>query len=1366
MCAVHRSEYRPAFRSDHLLNSAGVTVVIVAITRSIVRQCWTILEPPHSLLLRSYSSMSRHLFMQKFAIVCMLSFTTIEVVSADEPRPVVEINTVEKKQQKFFHTKVLPLLQARCFECHDRSDEVAEIEELGGSLLLSSRKAMLVGGDTGPAIVPGSPDESLLIQAIRYDGYEMPPRSKMPVEEIQILEKWVKEGAYFPKELDSAPEFQVSEFPLDQRAEDHWAWHFHPDAVQVPDSTGDWAKTDIDRYVMKGLEQHGLQPAAEVDRTTLIRRLSFDITGLPPSIADIEAFTNDPAATEQAVATVVDRLLASPAFGEHWGRHWLDLVRYADTLGHEFDYALPDAWKYRDYVIRAFNEDVPYDQFVKEHVAGDLLTNPRQHVQQKYNESIIGTGFWFLHEDKHAPVDVKAEEAAIIDNQIDVFSKTFLGMTLACARCHDHKFDAISTADYYAMAGYLQSSHRQAAWLDPGQQIKQKLKEVAELKSATLHQLDQIAESKVIQTETADYLSAAVLALNAETDSALPIFDRSHAARPAAKPDVLFADFEDQAFSGGQPAGWIPKGDAFAKGPIEGAGSPSQKLTGVLGKRTANSFAGTDALKGSLTSTPFVINHSGISFLIAGGSSAENVGIKLLIDGQVVRSAAGERSDQLKRKRWIVEDFIGQTAILKIEDRSTGRWGHVVVDDIRFIDVDQSLPLARDIKQLADHFQLNSKTLRKWIRLLHESRFETTPMVLQDAVRFANLCSKQPLKQAVKTFRDVNLSKANVRQQLAESAQVLGDFSCGVPDGWSTSGQAFDTDADGTGTLWFDAHPLIENECVSSASLSVNQRGSLFSPTFILEGDQILVQIAGEAAGLRLVVDGYIMHEFNSLLFNGMKASVDTDGEFRWISLAGDTGRYAGHKAHLEIRDDNDGWFAVRQVIMPHHGQSHAVKKLLNAETAFSVNTSASNSAWNEGSELKLNALIKSLVPDSNIAARSQLLWLQQNGLLQGQNDGQLKLHLESWSTKAKQVAAPVSVMAMMDGSPENERVFIRGNHKSLGEEVPRNILTALRLTDTDLQQATSSTVSSHDMEGSGRLQLAMKLVDRQNPLTARVAVNRIWHHLFGKGLVASTDNFGLMGSKPTHPKLLDYLAVKFMDQGWSMKTAIRNMVLSRTYRLQSMSPKANERLDPTNQYLHRASIRRLSAESIRDTMLAVSGELNDEQFGKPIPTHLTAFMQGRGRPGSNGPLDGHGRRSIYLKINRNFLSPMMTAFDSPTPFTTIGRRNISNVPAQALILLNNQFITEMTKRWAEKLLAEDTTIEEKLRKAWRQLYGFKPNSNELAPLLKYASDAAEPFNQDAKKASGDTAKSDSEVVVLSDLLHVLVNGKQFLYLR
>ena len=221
---------------------------------------------------------------------------------------------------------------------------------------------------------------------------------------------------------------------------------------------------------------------------------------------------SDPDDDAAAIARVVDRLLASPHFGETWARHWLDLVRYADTLGHEFDYPLPYAWRYRDYVIRAFNNDIPWNEFIREHIAGDLMDSPRRHPVEHYNESVIGTGFWFLHEAKHAPVDVQLDEVVRLDNQVDVFSRAFLGLTVACARCHDHKFDAVSTSDYYALTGILVSSRRCTAWLDPGREIEQRV--------AVLERLSRAAETRLTELREAD-LRAGTVTMTADTAALL-----------------------------------------------------------------------------------------------------------------------------------------------------------------------------------------------------------------------------------------------------------------------------------------------------------------------------------------------------------------------------------------------------------------------------------------------------------------------------------------------------------------------------------------------------------------------------------------------------------------------------------------------------------------------------------------------------------------------------------------------------------------------------------------------------------------------------------------------------------------------------
>ncbi len=376
---------------------------------------------------------------------------------------------------EFFEKKIRPLLVSQCYECHSAG------KKKRGGLLLDSRITALKGGDTGPALVPSKPDDSLLIKAISYlDDLKMPPRKKLTDEQIADLTAWVKMGAPWPG--GDAKVAADTTFDLQKRKE-HWAFQpiTHPVAPQVKDTA--WPRNDLDCFVLAKLEAKGLKPAAPADKRPLLRRVTFDLTGLPPTTAEIDAFLEDE--SPKAYEKVVERLLASSAYGERWARHWLDLVRFAETFGHEFDVDMAEAYRYRDYVIRAFNADLPYDRLVTEHLAGDLLSEPRRHPTEKFNESILGTGFWFLGEAKHSPVDLRVDGADRRNNQIDVFSKTFLGLTVSCARCHDHKFDAILTRDYYGLASYLQSSRYQRAFIDDPERIAAPARKLAALRGGT-----------------------------------------------------------------------------------------------------------------------------------------------------------------------------------------------------------------------------------------------------------------------------------------------------------------------------------------------------------------------------------------------------------------------------------------------------------------------------------------------------------------------------------------------------------------------------------------------------------------------------------------------------------------------------------------------------------------------------------------------------------------------------------------------------------------------------------------------------------------------------------------------------------------
>jgi len=934
---------------------------------------------------------------------------------------------------EFFEKRVRPILANNCYECHGP-------EKQKSGLRWDHIAFIRAGGDRGAVIEPGEPGKSRMIEAIGYDNVDlqMPPTGKLDDRQIEVLRQWVQMGAPWPDEPKPAGPSGRETFSVRQRAADYWIWQPIEASKPPQVKTDRWGEHAIDRFIAAKLEANELSPAPEADRRTLIRRLYFDLIGLPPTPRQVEAFIGD--TSDDAYAKLVDRLLASEHFGERWARHWMDSMRYAETFGHEFDIEIPHAWKYRDYLIRAFNADVPYDQFIVEHLAGDQLDRPRRHPASDTNESILATGWWFLHEQTHAPTDVRQHEADRIDNQIDVLGKTFLGLTLSCARCHDHKFDAISAADYYALAGFVQSSRQQLAPLDPQGRVH-----------------DAIQRVRSIRDEADKAL--------AERDIVAP-----PAAQAEAESGTLLEDFNRESWGD-----WFVSGDAFGDGP-------------------------------------------------------------------------------------------------------TGR--------------------------------------TEWDNLASGP----TPM----------------------------------RAGLAHSGRFGG-----------------------------------------------KARGVLRSPTFTIEKPRIFIRAAGKGE-IRLIIDSYTLAPEKALLFGGTVAKIDRPDKLGWTAMGQDVQNYIGHRAYLEIIDDDDGHIVVDEI-------------------------------W------------------------------QADGNLGGRRDEPLSLPaaslddttvFDSIQQRFKAAAGDVPpyerALAITDGTGEDSYVHIRGSYKSRGDTVARRHLEAFVGADPPAYGP-----------GSGRLKLARQIVDPTiTPLTPRVMVNRVWHHLIGRGLVPSIDNFGKLGQPVTHPQLLDHMAQQFVDDGWSIKRLIRRIVMSRAYRMSSEPADAHaERVDPKNELLHRAHIRRLEGEAIRDAILTVSGQLNDKMFGPSVPVHLTPFMQGRGRPKS-GPLDGNGRRSIYTAIRRNFLPPMMLAFDMPIPFTAVGRRSVSNVPAQALTLMNDPFVVQQAEMWAKRELAEsDVSPEQRIDDLYLAAFARPATDAERQRAIRFLHAQLEAYDQPADKLG-------THVPTWADLCHVLFNVKEFIFIN
>ncbi|HEV3438578.1 MAG TPA: PSD1 and planctomycete cytochrome C domain-containing protein [Gemmata sp.] len=351
---------------------------------------------------------------------------------------------------EFFEKKVRPLLTEHCLKCHG-----APGEKVRAKLKVTDRAALLAGGETGPSLVPGNPEKSLLIEAVKYDGdLKMPPKGKLTDTQIADLTKWVKDGAVWPETAAGTTGTKPNGPLFTEAQKKYWAFQPIREPV-VPTLNSHQATTNnpIDSFIRAKLEAAKLKPAPEADRRVLIRRITFDLTGLPPTPEEVEAFVADTAAN--AWEKAIDRLLASPAYGERWGRHWLDVARYADSNGLDENTAFGNAWRYRDYVIQALNADKPFDRFVKEQIAGDLLADSGP-------EKLTATGFLVLGPKILAEPDKQKMVMDIVDEQIDVVSKAFLGLTISCARCHDHKFDPIPTRDYYALAGIFKSTKTMA----------------------------------------------------------------------------------------------------------------------------------------------------------------------------------------------------------------------------------------------------------------------------------------------------------------------------------------------------------------------------------------------------------------------------------------------------------------------------------------------------------------------------------------------------------------------------------------------------------------------------------------------------------------------------------------------------------------------------------------------------------------------------------------------------------------------------------------------------------------------------------------------------------------------------------------
>jgi len=928
------------------------------------------------------------------------------------------------EQIEFFEAKIRPLLAQECYECHSTATKQK------GGLVLDSRPGWQAGGDSGAAIKPGDPSGSLLIQTLKHEheDIKMPKNgAKFDDREIADFERWVREGAPDPRDAPPSKEQVAKETDWNavlERRKQWWAFLPLPKtSAHTPALSTQAAAARIDEMIDGELSRQGIPAAPQADADTLMRRVNYVVTGLPPT----------PGTTGQTYEQAVDALLAAPAYGEKWARHFLDWVRYAESYGSEGDPAIPYAWRYRDYVIRALNNDVPWPQMVKEAIAGDLLPNPR--IKDGINESAMGIGQLRMVLHGFSPVDSLDEMVTFTDNQIDTVTKAFQALTVSCARCHNHKFDAISQADFYAMYGIFTSTH------------------------------------------------PAVLDVNA----------------PGT-------------------------GDA-------------------------------------------------------------------------------ERAELTKLKA-------------QIKDAVAEHW----------------LKTAKG--NAADHADAAPPGLGKFEWMTN----------------------------------GVSLTRAGEFAVALEGERVLSQV---YPAGYFSN------------------------------VLTTKDRAVLFSKRFTCEGGTLWFRVAGSGGvKVKYVVQNYPR---TGTIHKAVELREPRDEKLGWRSL--DLDFWKGDEIFLQLvtsadmpaehNQDARSWFGITDVLIDKDKSLVKDKTIPFPQERIVFSVPEAIKAWQAGT-----------LTNAHAEALNQLM-----------QEGKLANKLADMPTAAKLVAryreveaklpAPTRAPGVVEADAKDAALFVRGDHKQPAEMVPRRFLDALDATP-------------FNTKGSGRLQLAEHMADmRNNPLTARVIVNRLWHHVFGRGIVGTTDNFGKLGDLPTNPELLDFLAQHFIESGGSLKEMLKTLLMSKAFQRGALPSVASAQKDPENKLLSHWSIRRLEAEAVRDSILSLSGKLTTDLYGEP--------------DGSSKP-----RRSIYVKVARNSLDAFLTTFDAPVPFMSRGKRDMTNVPAQSLALMNDKRVIKWSEDWAQRTLREAGRPDDaRVRQMFLEAFNRDANDDEVRQSLAYLDALQQESDAQARDLAG-----------------------------
>lgn len=1113
------------------------------------------------------------------ACMASLMFFPGEGAAAEKPIPGLEL----------FETKIRPVLIEHCYECHSAATSV-----LKGGLRVDSRDAIRSGGESGAAVVPHKVNESLLLGALKHESFEMPPGKRLADEVIADFVKWVELGA--PDSRDRAP-------TVEEAASLSWNtifekrrkwWSLQPlQAVKPPNlKDNSWSSQPVDRFLLDKLREQQLQPAPVAESDVLVRRLSFVLTGLPPTSQLVKQFAADSIQNpDTAYERLVDHLLASPHFGERFARHWMDVVRYTDTYGYEWDNPAKGSWEYRDYLIRAFNQDVGFDQLVREQIAGDLLQQPRIDENSGFQESLIGPMFYHMGEHRHGDsMDFNGIHQEMINNKIDTFSKAFLASTVACARCHDHKLDAISQRDYYALAAVFMTPRWTSRVIDaPGKHDKiiEKLKQ---LRNKIHHEL------------------------------------KSH---------------------------WNVQAKQF-----------SSELRQLVSEKL-------DKPRATVWREAFKLN-----------------------------------TDQAKKKE-------------------KGKPGDIAYPAQRLLRNSQTAELKKLWHVLSEEWQTASETHRRenQKRFQYVTRFEKPgfPEGWQtegDGIRHGYVADGVPL---------ISLDGPQVVQRLLTRGYHTHALSSKLP-----------------GAIRPPTERDIPGKIISLNLAGGEWSGFLRVPDNAFQTENVIFfdrdQPQWQAFADRPLVNG-----IQRLMFEISTSDLNPDFPPR-------TGKTRAGGNLLPADDygfEKRSWFSVTGIVS-HDSTGTPADELARFAPLYGMTVPGDRKEACDRIGDWLSSAVQRWVDDQATAADVELInWLLEKKLLRNTPESAVRLAelLSEYRKVEDQITFAHTANSMDERGMISARypLNIRGNVDELGS-----------LIEPDFLEVFAGRHAVQQSTGSGRLELAEFLVSPDHPLTARVYVNRVWQWVYGAGLVRTPNDFGHLGVKPSHPQLLDYLAREYINDGWSTKRLIRRLVMTRAFRQSGKVTEAARNRDPDNRLWQHYPTRRLEAEAIRDSILAVSGRLDRRMYGRPID--VPRSKEDASKRLFSGPLDGQGRRSIYLRMSIMDPPRFLVGFNLPDLKLPTGKRDVTNVPNQALILMNDPFVMSQAEEWSTRLLKHPAdSVEARIRQMFRKAYGREPDQQELHRWSEFVEELG---------GSEDEQYLLVTPRVWQQIAHTLFNSKEFIYYR